>query len=204
MKRKPIIILMALLMSFMFIACTSNNQGNDTNESNPVDNAEVNGVTEIPDDSSKDQITQALEGKEEFQPVDISAGGWSVILENTLRNSSMKNAAVVLGYADTTTNEFVQEAPEGKEYFMVKMKITKGESKENLQWDKLILTDSDHNIYLRMEDIFIEDLGMKRIPGTDLNFGSNEGWIAFEISKKAEGLTMKYEFDNDTLVYVFE
>ena len=31
--------------------------------------------------------------------------------------------------------------------------------------------------------------------GTALNFGSNEGWIAFEISDGAEGLELNYAFE---------
>ena len=204
MKRQSYLILMSLLLSFVFIGCTNNDNGVNTNDNNPVGNGGISKVTEIPKDSSNDTITQDVKVKEEVLPVDISAGGWRVVLENTMRDTSLKNAAVVLGYTDTTTNEFVQEAPEAKEYFLIKMIITKDNSKENLQWDKFILRDSDNNIYHRSDDIFIEELGMKRIPGTDLNFGSHEGWIAFEINKEAEGLTMQYEFESETLVYVFE
>lgn len=31
---------------------------------------------------------------------------------------------------------------------------------------------------------------MTRMAGTTLNFGSNEGWIAFEIDENAEGLSL--------------
>ena len=35
----------------------------------------------------------------------------------------------------------------------------------------------------------------KRMAGTTLNFGSNEGWIAFEIDENAEGLELSYPFE---------
>ena len=46
-----------------------------------------------------------------------------------------------------------------------------------------------------MEDDFISELGMTRMAGTALNFGSNEGWIAFEIGDGAEGLELNYAFE---------
>lgn len=33
------------------------------------------------------------------------------------------------------------------------------------------------------------------LAGTTLNFGSNEGWIAFEIDENAEGLELSYPFE---------
>lgn len=46
-----------------------------------------------------------------------------------------------------------------------------------------------------MDDEFITELGMTRMAGTTLNFGSNEGWIAFEIDENAEGLELSYPFE---------
>ena len=62
-------------------------------------------------------------------------------------------------------------------------------------WANLKLTDSEGNEYSRMDDEFISELGMTRMAGTTLNFGSNEGWIAFEIDENAEGLELSYPFE---------
>jgi len=67
----------------------------------------------------------------------------------------------------------------------------------------MTLSDSNGNEYKRVEDIFISDLGMKRLPGTTLNFGSYEGWIAFEVKKEAKGLTLKYDFNDEDLTFSF-
>ena len=59
----------------------------------------------------------------------------------------------------------------------------------------VVKTDSEGNEYSRMDDEFISELGMTRMAGTTLNFGSNEGWIAFEIDENAEGLELSYPFE---------
>lgn len=220
MKNKAAIIIISLILSLLLTACSAGDEGASgqskataQNENASQDETAARNEDASQDegtarngDTSQDETTVKDETaeQEEFQPVDASAGGWNITIENMMRETSMKNAAVVLGYSDTATNEFEKAAPEGKEFFLVKMSIEKEDAKEDFKWDKLILTDADNNAYRRMDDIFIEDLGMKRIAGTDLNFGSNVGWIAFEINQGAAGLTLQYEFENDKLEYTFE
>ena len=67
---------------------------------------------------------------------------------------------------------------------------------EAIDWASLKLTDSDGNEYTRIDDEFLTNLGMTRMAGTKLNFGSNEGWIAFEIKEDASGLTLSYPFES--------
>ena len=80
---------------------------------------------------------------------------------------------------------------------MLKMKIEKDGSKEKLDWENLKLTDSEENEQIRMDDEFVAEAGMKRMTGTALNFGLNEGWIAFEIDEKAESLELSYPFEEE-------
>lgn len=201
--RKILTAIAVIALLFTLSACSdrSIDKGLASDQNDSPNTEQVTGTPEI---SGSDQVTEVPEEQEEFQPVDVSADGWNIIIEGSMRDSSMKNAAVVLGYTAVTTNEFVQEAPDGKEYFLIKMKISKDESDASIQWDKLALTDGDGNTYNRIDDIFIEDLGMKRLPGTDLNFGSHEGWLAFEVDEAAEGLTMHYDFPNGSINYTFE
>ena len=203
MKNKSVIIIISLMLSLLLTACGSAGDEKAPAQKEPTGQNENAGQNEtaLQDETTGEDETAE---PEEFQPVDASAGGWNITIENTMREASMKNAAVVLGYSDAATNEFEKTAPEGKEFFVVKMTIEKGDAKENFKWDKLILTDADNNTYQRTDDIFIEDLGMKRIAGTDLNFGSNDGWIAFEINQGADGLRLQYEFEDDKLEYLFE
>ena len=95
------------------------------------------------------------------------------------------------------TSDYQKEAEAGKTFCLIKMAIKKDGSKETFQWDNLKLTDGSGNEYTRMEDEFLTDLGMTRMPGTALNFGSNEGWIAFEIDENATDLVLSYQFASE-------
>jgi len=194
-KSKNSLIVLIIFLIFGLSACK--------NESNTTDEEQTPKITETTDEITG-LITDTVDQNDNFQEVNISAGGWEFIIEDTMRNSSMKNAATILGYTDTSTNEYEKIAPEGKEYFLIKMKITKKDSLEVLEWDNMTLSDHNGNIYQRIDDVFIADLDMKRMPGTDLNFGSNEGWIGYEIMQGATGLTIQYEFANDMLKYEFQ
>ena len=125
----------------------------------------------------------------------ISAAGWNITVEDVEINASLENVSVDLGYTGVETSDYKKEADAGKAFCLIKMKIEKDGSKENLDWANLKLTDSEGNEYTRTEDEFITELGMTRMPGTTLNFGSNEGWIAFEINENAEGLELSYPFE---------
>ncbi len=202
MKKKLAYVMMVMILLLSFAACSENKSEDTAGDSSNEQEGISEEVTQSPEED--DSTAKDLGETQEFQQVDISAAGWTILLENYMRDTSMKNAATVLGYTDTTTTEFVQEAPEGKEYFLIKLKLEKDDSKENVQWDKVTLTDQENQVYYRTEDVFIEDLGMKRVPGTDLNFGSNEGWIAFEINEGAKGLKLTIQFDAAVSEYTFD
>lgn len=125
----------------------------------------------------------------------ISAADWNITVEDVEINSSLENVSVSLGYTGVETNDYKKEADAGKTFCLIKMKVEKDGSKENFDWANLKLKDSEGNEYTRMEDDFISELGMTRMAGTALNFGSNEGWIAFEIGADSEGLELDYAFE---------
>ena len=126
---------------------------------------------------------------------DVTVSGWRIAVEGVMVRKSMQNVTVELGYTDVQTDEFVKTAPEGKLFCLVKLYIEKAGSREKIAWDSLRLTDASGREYSRIEDTFIEEMGMKRMPGTPLNFGASEGWIAFEIDVDADGLTLEYPFE---------
>ena len=95
------------------------------------------------------------------------------------------------------TSDYQKDADDGKTFCLIKMSIEKDGSKESIDWAKMKVTDSEGNEYERMSDEFLTDLGMKRMPGNTLNFGSNEGWIAFEVNDDAEGLELSYSFESE-------
>lgn len=127
----------------------------------------------------------------------VTAAGWTITLEDVEKNPSLENVSVQLGYTGVETSDYQKEAEAGKTFCLIKMAIKKDGSKETFQWDNLKLTDGSGNEYTRMEDEFLTDLGMTRMPGTALNFGSNEGWIAFEIDENATDLVLSYQFASE-------
>lgn len=131
----------------------------------------------------------------------VSAAGWNITVEDVEINASLENVSVDLGYTGVETSDYKKEADAGKTFCLIKLKIEKDGSKESLDWTKLKLTDSEGNEYTRTDDEFITELGMIRMAGTTLNFGSNEGWIAFEINENADGLELSYPFEAEAYNY---
>lgn len=129
---------------------------------------------------------------------DTTVAGWQFVVEKLEKNKSLENVSVDLGYTGVETNDYVKEASDGNVYYLIKMQINKDGSTEAIDWASLKLTDSDGKEYTRIDDEFLTNLGMIRMAGTRLNFGSNEGWIAFEIKEDASGLTLSYPFESET------
>ena len=148
--------------------------------------------------AEKEDDSTAEDGEEEeYEPQLVSVSGWNITVEDVMESASLENVSVELGYTGVETSDYQKEAEDGKTFCLVKLIFEKDGSKESIQWDKLKLADSEGNEYTRMEDEFLTDLGMLRMPGTTLNFGSNEGWIAFEINEDAEELVLSYPFDTE-------
>lgn len=127
------------------------------------------------------------------------AAGWQISLEDSVRTSSLNTVSVSLGYSSVETTDLEQSAAEGYEYCLLKLSFVKVDSTEVIAWDNVVLTDGDGNCYSRIDDSFISDYDMSRLPGTDLNFGSYEGWICFEILETAENLTLICSFEEEEL-----
>lgn len=126
--------------------------------------------------------------------------GWRITLDQASRTSSLSTVSVALGYASVETTNLATQASDGMEFCLLRLIFEKNGSSEAIQWDNLRLTDGQGNEYSRMDDDFITDYGMARLPGTDLNFGTYEGWIAFEIPQDAEDLSLVYSFESEDLV----
>lgn len=125
----------------------------------------------------------------------VNAGGWNITVEEALSSPSLENVSVSLGYSDVETSDFLKEAGEGNTFCLIKLLIEKEGTTEAIEWKNLRLTDGDGNEYSRMDDAFLTDLGMLRMSGSTVNFGENEGWIAFEIKENASDLTLSYPFE---------
>lgn len=125
------------------------------------------------------------------------AAGWNVSVEASQQGAELSDISLVLGYTGTNTEEFSKVASEGKEFLLVKLLCEKREGQQVIDWEKVILTDGDGNEYKRIDDVFLVDLNMKRMQGTDLNFGTNEGYIAFEVNEGASDYTLSFLFDDE-------
>ena len=125
----------------------------------------------------------------------VSVSGWNITVEDVQKNTSLENVSVELGYTGVEKSNYQKEAESGKTFCLVKMLMEKDGSKETIDWSNLKLTDGEGNEYTRIEDDFLADLGMMRMTGNTLNFGKNEGWIAFEINENADGLELSYPFE---------
>lgn len=202
--KKTLLPITLLAAAALLISCKSDKAANDqTPKNTPTVTAAISAPADNESDSAQEPDSGQKGASGEFKETTLSVSGWEITIQNVMRDDTMNNVSVVLGYTDASTNEYEVKAQDGYDYFLVKMKLSKKESKENIEWDKMTLTDSEGNVYKRIDDIFISDLGMKRLPGTTLNFGSNEGWIAFEIKKEAKGLTLAYDFADEDLSYGF-
>ena len=169
--------------------------------------AETVAATEITEEAGEAENTEAAAeqtGEEDEMSdagsqigMSVSVSGWNITVEDVQKNTSLENVSVELGYTGVEKSNYQKEAESGKTFCLVKMLVEKDGSKETIDWNKLKLTDSEGNEYTRIEDDFLADLGMMRMTGNTLNFGKNEGWIAFEINENADGLELSYSFEEE-------
>lgn len=119
--------------------------------------------------------------------------GWKISVLDSKVNDSLENISTSVGYGGgTSTSKVTKKPAEGKTFLLVKLLAEKEEGTAVINWNNLKVMDSSGKFYSRMEDNFLEDEGFKRMRGTSLNFGTNEGWIAFEVDKGDKDLYLKY------------
>ncbi|WP_394917110.1 DUF4352 domain-containing protein [uncultured Robinsoniella sp.] len=209
-KRAPYIIAMGLAV-LALTGC----QGNDSAKETQAGSVQTEAVTEAKTEAAKAEGTEgsktedaeagsenagsdAGSGAAEKNSV-YEEGGWKVTYEDVMSDTKLENVSTQLGYTDVSTSEYHKEASEGKKFCMIKLIFEKVDSKEEIDFTKLKLVDENGNEYNRMDDTFISDLGMKRLQGTKLNFGTNEGWICYEVDESATQLTLEYPFEAGNL-----
>ena len=169
----------------------------DTTEEDTADVSD--GEETATEDTTEETSEKETEGTSSstFDSETASVAGWNLTVEDVEVNDSLENVSVSLGYTGVETSDYQKTADEGKTFCLIKMNIEKDGSKESIDWANMKVTDSEGNKYERMSDEFLTDLGMKRMPGNALNFGSNDGWIAFEVNDGAEGLELSYSFESE-------
>lgn len=206
MKRKKISMFLccAAIGASVLTGCSEKNASPTTTETAAETTAETTAETsaesseetsaEIQSEEDASETSQAADG----MIIDTTVAGWHIAVEQTMTDKSLENVSVALGYTGVETTDYVKEASEGHVFYLVKLLIEKEKSTEVIDWETFTLTDGEGNVYQRLDDEFLVDLGMMRMPGTKLNFGSNEGWIAYEVKEDASALQLNYSFAEET------
>lgn len=195
MKNKKFVWLMGMVLALGTVSGCGSDKTADTETVSEADET----TTEESTEDTEETAEEATEGTSSstFDSETASVAGWNLTVEDVEVNDSLENVSVSLGYTGVETSDYQKDADDGKTFCLIKMSIEKDGSKESIDWAKMKVTDSEGNEYERMSDEFLTDLGMKRMPGNTLNFGSNEGWIAFEVNDDAEGLELSYSFESE-------
>ena len=195
MKNKKLLWLMGMVLALGTVSGCGSDKTADTETVSQADET----TTEESTEDTEETAEEATEGTSSstFDSETASVAGWNLTVEDVELNDSLENVSVSLGYTGVETSDYQKDADDGKTFCLIKMSIEKDGSKESIDWAKMKVTDSEGNEYERMSDEFLTDLGMKRMPGNTLNFGSNEGWIAFEVNDDAEGLELSYSFESE-------
>ena len=195
MKNKKFVWLMGMVLALGTVSGCGSDKTADTETVSEADET----TTEESTEDTEETAEEATEGTSSstFDSETASVAGWNLTVEDVELNDSLENVSVSLGYTGVETSDYQKDADDGKTFCLIKMSIEKDGSKESIDWAKMKVTDSEGNEYERMSDEFLTDLGMKRMPGNTLNFGSNEGWIAFEVNDDAEGLELSYSFESE-------
>lgn len=200
MKKKYLALGAAVVLCAALSAC-SGDSDKGINEGDGITPTVVSENPTKPEESPSEEATptKGEDQAEELKSLLTSAiesetAGWNISIQDCMIGKELKNVSVVLGYAAAETNEFSKIAEEGKEFCLLKMEFKKDKSTEVIDWKNLELVDASGNRSARLEDSFLEELGLKRMIGTTLNFGNNEGWLVFEIEEGERELTLEYLF----------
>ncbi|MDO4556099.1 MAG: hypothetical protein Q4B70_13265 [Lachnospiraceae bacterium] len=196
------------LVFVMMTGCSNGTTENTTakeGQSTNVQSAEDTSSGDVQDENTQEEESQngEVSADDSSSGNAEAVGGWKIEVEDSNQGKELSDVSVVLGYTGTGTEEYSKEAEEGKEFLLVKLLCEKEDGQEVIDWEQLTVTDSEGNEYKRIDDAFLTDLNMKRMPGTELNFGSNEGFIAFEVNEGASGYTLSYPFEEGNIEIQF-
>lgn len=190
MKKK---LLYAAFISATILSLTGCQGDNSTKEATLTEAASTSETIRLTDEKLD-------EGSVNSDKNSVSeVGGWKVTYEDSMSDTKLENVSTQLGYTSIESSEYHKEAAAGMKFCLIKLIFEKVDSKEEIDFTKLNLVDENGNEYSRMDDAFLSDLGMKRLQGTNLNFGTNEGWICYEVDESANKLTLKYPFEGEKL-----
>lgn len=142
-----------------------------------------------------------VENSSKAMPLTVNGAGWEFIIEEFHIDESLKDISTTVAYGGASKSEEVSQEPSpGKVFLLIKMIIEKQEGSETIDWKKMSLVDSSGNTYHRLHDSFLESFGFKRMKGTTLSFGKNQGWIAFEVDQASKDFKLQYESSEGKII----
>lgn len=112
---------------------------------------------------------------------------WQLSREEVKVMSELTDTKTVTHYDGSSEVLTIKDtAAQGHVYVLIHLKINKAAAGGTaFDWDKLTLMDGDGASYHRISDDFLADHHYEVLPSINLRLGSNDGWIVFELPKKA-------------------
>lgn len=165
-------IFFVVMISLSLISC---NQGGTTE-------------TQAPETQPAQTNEELSSQSDTAQPSDQSGFLWQITVAETVMHDELHTVTPVTQYDGSVVNINYDQVPgENNCYILVNLAVKKASAGNSVfSWADLVLQDAQEISYNRHEnDIFLSDHDYKRMTGTDLKLGTNEGWICFEIPKSA-------------------
>jgi len=163
---KPYVLAMALCFVFTLAGCSGNKPANPPNDT--VVSPDRNDTIQADDD-----LQESL-----FRIEVLSSG---------LAGSLSTTQSVVQYDGQTQLIPHEHKPGEGNVFLIVEMVVEKQKTGAgSFRWANVSVTDADGKVYSRHpNDTFLELHNYSRMKSTDLNFGRNEGFVCFEITRES-------------------
>ena len=196
LRRRLLIFLMLAAVAATVTACGGNDSGSTAGE---------NGVTELPGGTMGGAYGDAAEiylGGSELSAANAGESEmWRVELLSAEMTESLITTRAALQYGGgvlETTNEVLPAA--GYRFLLMGFLIEKtGVGRAAFSWSDAHIVDSEGNAFFRHpNDTFLTHLNIPRLRGVDMVFGSEYGYVCFEIPHGAEGL--RFVADNGNII----
>ncbi|MCL2391235.1 MAG: hypothetical protein FWC66_01340 [Oscillospiraceae bacterium] len=147
-----------------------------------------------------DSTTMPNEPSENHVSVGMSEM-WSVEVLSAEQTESLTTTMAALQYGGgilETTNEVLPQS--GYRFLLIGLIVEKtGTGRASFSWNDAHIIDNKGNVFFRHpNDTFLTHLNIPRFRGVDMVFGSEYGYVCFEIPIDSEGL--KFIADNGSIV----
>ncbi len=117
--------------------------------------------------------------------------GWEISIVDIKLHNSLTGTNFLKQPSDASDMKRASmQALKGKTLLFVKIIADQEEGSSVIDWKNICVRDSSGHNYVRMNDSFLDELGLKRISSEPLSSGIYRGWIAFNLEKNARRLKL--------------